>query len=91
MQSWSVFQSVSACVSLSATFAFLSCRSIQGALLMRELAGPCTRRSVECCAEGMLLQHALSHYCPLAAGAKSTIAAAYISGVDQRDLLATSQ
>ncbi|WIA09393.1 hypothetical protein OEZ85_008799 [Tetradesmus obliquus] len=65
-------------------------RSMQGALLMRELAGPCTRRSVECCAEGMLLQHALSHYCPLAAGAKSTIAAAYISGVDQRDLLATS-
>jgi hypothetical protein len=66
-------------------------RSANGALLMRELTGASAQRSVESCAEVLLLQHAVSHYCPLPAGAKSTIAATYISGTEQQDVLATSQ
>jgi hypothetical protein len=58
---------------------------------MRELGIARTEHAVEACAEALLLQHAVSLYCPLAAGAKSTIAATFVSGPCQPDLLATSQ
>jgi hypothetical protein len=77
-----IFRSLCLCISF---------RRLNGALLVRELGVARAQHAVEECAEALLLQHAVSLYCPLAAGAKSTIAATYISGPSQPDLLATSQ